>query len=105
MSVRIIPISRAYRANWVKVFGRDSSNDRASVCSGEDAGLIPAPGSRDNVRICGPAVWPFDSQGRVMGQSKWGEMLTLIQEPLRLDKLLVFLLQIILTPTMVRMFG
>ncbi len=45
MTVRVIPITDAYREGWARIFRRDSSRDRAPVCSGDDAGLRPAPGS------------------------------------------------------------
>jgi hypothetical protein len=64
MTVKIIPISPEYRENWEKVFRRDSSRDRASVCSGDDAGFKPAPGSRyvvdEPVRVSGIVANPFN---------------------------------------------
>jgi hypothetical protein len=49
-AVKVIPITATYREHYERIFCRDSSNDRASVCSGEDVGLIPTPGSTDSTQ-------------------------------------------------------
>ena len=56
--VKIIPISKEYRENWGRIFSRGSSNDRASVCSGDDAGSIPAPGSYEPYGAVGILGYP-----------------------------------------------
>ena len=40
------------------IFSRGSSNDRASVCSGDDAGSIPAPGSYEPYGAVGILGYP-----------------------------------------------
>ena len=51
MTVKIIPITPEYREGWDMVFrkiSRDSSTGRDSVCSGDDVGSSPTPGSKVN---------------------------------------------------------
>ena len=66
MTVKVIPITPAYRAGWEKTFKRGRQEERRESHKLTIEGSIPSPASKDTVTICGPAIWPFDASGRVM---------------------------------------
>ena len=73
MSVKVIPNTEAYREGWERTFGKKKRfgvfsdgpgyETGTPVKAGDVVQIYPSP---DTVRLCGPAVWPFDAQGRLM---------------------------------------
>ena len=72
MSVKVIPISQAYRDGWERVFGERGNAGVAEephkLCG---AGSIPAPAT--TCRINGPVCWVLDAGlGGIPGVSDAG---------------------------------
>ncbi len=70
MTVKIIPITDAYRENWERIFKARVPRVQGVRGSSVEAAPVPAP-----ARVIGPIIWPYDGRGGMMDYTlpeTWG---------------------------------
>ncbi len=70
MTVKIIPITDAYRKNWDRIFRRSATVEHPAVNRTVE-GSSPSAGAR----VIGPIIWPYDGRGGMMDYTlpeTWG---------------------------------